>query len=101
MNQMEWMHSARIVVEQRSAKWVHPYSGAILDVPDENDLPKFSDDQGISYPAVLLDMQTASMLDQIWRNLSPEHQAEFATYGLAGAVELGWQIIAKARKSEP
>jgi hypothetical protein len=40
------------------------------------------------------------MLDQVWRNLSLENQAEYATYGLAGAVELGWQIIAKARKSD-
>jgi hypothetical protein len=100
MSEMAWMHSARNVVEERTAKWVHPYTGAILDVPDENNLPKFTDDQGVTYPAVLLDMQTASMLDQIWRNLSPEHQAEFATYGLAGAVELGWQIVAKARNRE-
>jgi hypothetical protein len=100
MSEMAWMHSARIVVEEHSAKWVHPYTGAILDVPDENDLPKFSDDQGVSYPAVLLDMQTAAMLDQVWRNLSPANQAEYANYGLAGAVELGWQIIDKAQKRE-
>jgi len=101
MSEMAWMHSVRLVVEQRSARWVHPYTGAILDVPDENNLPEFADDQGVSYPAVLLDMQTAAMLDQVWRNLNPENQTEFATYGLAGAVELGWQIVAKARKREP
>jgi hypothetical protein len=100
MSEMAWMDSARIVVEQRSAKWVHPYSGEILDVPDENNLPTFTDDQGVSYPAVLLDMQTAAMLDQVWRNLSPDNKAEYATYGLAGAVELGWQIVTKARKSD-
>lgn len=100
MSEIVWMHSARIVVEKRSAKWVHPYTGAILDVPDENDLPQFTDDQGVSYPATLLDMQTAAMLDRIWRNLSPKHQAEYAEYGLAGAVELGWQIVTKARKTQ-
>ena len=100
MSEMAWMRSARRVVEERSAKWVHPYTGEILDVPDENNLPKFKDDQGVTYRAVLLDIQTASMLDQVWRNLSPENKAEYATYGLAGAVELGWQIIAKARKSD-
>ena len=100
MSEIAWMDSARIVVEERSAKWVHPYTGAILDVPDENDLPQFSDDQGVSYPAVLLDMQTAAMLNQVWQGLSPEHQAEYAEYGLAGAVELGWQIVAKAQKRE-
>jgi hypothetical protein len=42
MSEMAWMHSARTVVEEYSAKWVHPYTGAILDVPDENNLPKFT-----------------------------------------------------------
>jgi hypothetical protein len=28
------MHATRRIVEGRSAKWVHPYTGAILDVPD-------------------------------------------------------------------
>ena len=100
MSEMAWMHSARRVVEERSATWVHPYTGEILDVPDENNLPRFKDDQGATYRAVLLDITTAAMLDQVWRNLSPENQSEYATYGLAGAVELGWQIIAKARKSD-
>jgi hypothetical protein len=45
-------------------------------------------------------MQTAAMLDQVWRNLTLEHQAEFATYGLGGAVELGWQTVAKTRKTQ-
>ena len=98
MSEIVWMHTASKVVEERSAKWVHPYTGAILDVPDENNLPTFTDDQGVTYPAVLLDIPTAAMLDRVWRNLSPERQAEFATYGLGGAVELGWQIVAKVRK---
>jgi hypothetical protein len=98
MSQMVWMHTAQRIVEERSAKWVHPYTGAILDVPDENNLPTFTDEQGVAYPAILLDLTTAAMLDRIWRNLSPKNQAEFATYGLGGAVELGWQIVAKARK---
>lgn len=98
MSQIVWMHTAQRIVEDRSAKWVHPYTGAILDVPDEHNLPTFTDEQGVAYPAVLLDMTTAAMLDQVWRNLSAERQAEFATYGLGGAVELGWQIVAKVRK---
>jgi hypothetical protein len=100
MSPIVWMHSVRRIVEERSYQWVHPYTGVILDVPDENNLPSFTDDKGVAYPAVLLDMTTAAMLDQVWRNLSPKNQAEFATYGLAGAVELGWQIVAKARKDE-
>jgi hypothetical protein len=98
MSQIVWMHTAQRIVEERSAKWVHPYTGAILDVPDENNLPTFTDEHGVAYPAVLLDMTTAAMLARVWRNLSPERQADFATYGLGGAVELGWQIVAKARK---
>jgi hypothetical protein len=98
MSQIVWMYTASKVVEERSAKWVHPYTGAILDVPDENNLPTFTDEHGVTYPAVLLDMTTAAMLDRVWRNLSPKRQAEFATYGLGGAVELGWQIVAQARK---
>jgi hypothetical protein len=93
MSEMAWMHSARRVVEERSAKWVHPYTGEILDVPDEDNLPTFTDEKGVPYPAVFLDITTAAMLDWVWRNLSPEQQAEFATYGLAGAVELGWKVI--------
>ena len=100
MSQIVWMHTARKIVEERSYQWVHPYTGEIVDVPDENNLPTFTDETGAIYPAVLLDMTTASMLDQVWRNLSPEHQAEFTTYGLGGAVELGWQIVTKARKME-
>jgi hypothetical protein len=100
MSPIVWMHSVRRIVEERSYQWVHPYTGAILDVPNENNLPTFTDEHGVTYPAVLLDMTTAAMLDQVWRNLSPKNQAEFATYGLAGAVELGWQIVAKARKDE-
>jgi hypothetical protein len=98
MSQIVWMHTAQRIVEERSAQWVHPYTGEILNVPDENNLPTFTDEQGVTYPAVLLDMTTAVMLDRVWRNLSPKNQAEFATYGLGGAVELGWQIVAKARK---
>jgi hypothetical protein len=94
------MHTARRIVEERSYQWVHPYTSEIVDVPDENNLPTFTDETGATYPAVLLDMQTASMLDQVWQGLSPERQAEYAEYGLAGAVELGWQIVAKARKTQ-
>ena len=96
-----WMRAASQVVQERAARWVHPYTGAILDVPDENNLPTFLDELGTEYPAVLLDLTTASMLDHLWRNLSPENQAEYATYGLAGAVELGWKIVEKAGKREP
>ena len=60
------MHAARRIVEERSAKWVHPYTGAILGVPDENNLPVFTDEHGVTYPAVLLDMTTAAMLDRVW-----------------------------------
>ena len=98
MSQIVWLHTAQRIVEERSYQWVHPYTGEIVDVPDENNLPTFTDEQGVTYPAVLLDMTTAVMLDRVWRNLSPKNQAEFATYGLGGAVELGWQIVAKARK---
>jgi hypothetical protein len=98
MAEHQWMHSSRRIVEERQAYYVHPYTGAILDVPDEDDLPEFEDEDGKLFPAVLLDLTTAAMLDRVWRNLSPKNQAEYATYGLAGAVEIGWKLIAKARQ---
>lgn len=97
MAEHQWMHSARRIVEERRAYYVHPYTGAILDVDDYDDLPEFEDADGERFPAVLFDLTTAAMLDRVWRNLSPKNQAEFATYGLAGAVEIGWKLVAKAR----
>jgi hypothetical protein len=96
MSEMEWMHTAERIIQERSAKWVHPYTGAIVDVPDKDNLPTFTDESGDEYPAVLLDLTTASMLAEVWNNLSPKNQEEFATYGLGGAVELGWEIAGKA-----
>jgi hypothetical protein len=93
MSQIVWMHTAQRIVEERSYQWVHPYTGEIVDVPDENNLPTFTDETDATYPAVLLDITTAAMLDHVWRNLTVENQAEFATYGLAGAIELGWKVI--------
>lgn len=95
-----WMHSVKRIVAERQAQYVHPYTGAILDVEDDDNLPEFPDDDGNLYPAVFLDLTTAHILDQLWRNLSPENQAEYATYGFAGAVELGWMILGEKRQAQ-
>ena len=98
MAQHEWMHSARRVVEERQAYFVHPLTGAIVELEEDDDeLPEFQDDTGEWFPAVLLDMVTAKMLAWVWEHLSPEKQAEYGTYGLAGPVEIGWKIRDAAR----
>ena len=98
MDAMHWMHTARTIVAERQAQYVHPYTGELLYIEDDAELPEFPDESGELFPAVLLDLTTAMMLDYVWNNLSPDKQAEYETYGLAGAVELGWKIVSAAKQ---